>query len=293
VRCLRSNMLMPPEHLEIYWADISLLRATLNCMSAMEKRRDHDWRYVQILSYNDFPLKTNKEMVQILRMFNGANDAELTGGQAERYTHYHKLSELDEQRLNETRPIPPAGLILYKGSFAATLSREFVRFVFEDRQAQQFLEWSGPTWAPEEQFWATLVHNLHLNAPGRFPGACLEYYRHGNLQKLWISRYQVWYSGCEGTYTSGSCVFGVGDLPVLIKRPELIAHKFYQDFEPAAFYCLAKRQYERTYIEKQYWEFEKVPLDMEFYATLPAVQYQRMTDKERFSCAIVFQRNKG
>lgn len=37
-----------------------------------------------------------------------------------------------------------------------------------------------------------------------------------------------------------SCVYGLGDLPTLMIRPELIAHKFYLDFEPAAYFCVYK-----------------------------------------------------
>lgn len=41
-----------------------------------------------------------------------------------------------------------------------------------------------------------------------------------------------------GKFTSGSCVYGIGDLADLMIRPELIAHKFYLDFEPAAYFCV-------------------------------------------------------
>ena len=35
-----------------------------------------------------------------------------------------------------------------------------------------------------------------------------------------------------------SCVFGFADLPELYRRPELVAHKLYMNFEPATFFCL-------------------------------------------------------
>lgn len=41
------------------------------------------------------------------------------------------------------------------------------------------------------------------------------------------------YSFILGKFVASSCVFGIGDVQRLIKRPELIAHKMYLDFEPA------------------------------------------------------------
>ncbi|ETN78815.1 hypothetical protein NECAME_10115 [Necator americanus] len=57
-----------------------------------------------------------------------------------------------------------------------------------------------------------------------------------------ISRYQQWQirsnSICRGRYYRLSCVFGVDDLPTLVKRHELLAHKLYLGFQPASFLCL-------------------------------------------------------
>uniref|UniRef100_A0AC35GFW5 Uncharacterized protein n=1 Tax=Panagrolaimus sp. PS1159 TaxID=55785 RepID=A0AC35GFW5_9BILA len=74
------------------------------------------------------------------------------------------------------------------------------------------------------------------------------------LHTYYISRFQVWEGGnergdqnaCAGTWTSGSCVYGVGDLPRLLIRPELIAHKLYLERHPAAFFCLYEKIRERA-----------------------------------------------
>lgn len=41
-------------------------------------------------------------------------------------------------------------------------------------------------------------------------------------------------------------MYGVDDLHILDQRPELLAHKFYLDYQPAAFFCLYKRVRERA-----------------------------------------------
>ena len=46
---------------------------------------------------------------------------------------------------------------------------------------------------------------------------------------------------CEnrsGKFVASSCVYGVDDVDQLLRRPELIGHKFYMDFEPAAYFCV-------------------------------------------------------
>ena len=60
----------------------------MNCMSAIKEQKGHrDWKYVQIISGNDAPLKSNLEMVRILKIYNGSHDVELSRGEAYRYKH--------------------------------------------------------------------------------------------------------------------------------------------------------------------------------------------------------------
>ena len=42
------------------------------------------------------------------------------------------------------------------------------------------------------------------------------------------------------------CIFGLGDLPWLFRRPELFVNKFYADFEPLAYDCMEELIFNRT-----------------------------------------------
>ncbi|KIH69265.1 hypothetical protein ANCDUO_00392 [Ancylostoma duodenale] len=64
--------------------------------------------------------------------------------------------------------------------------------------------------------------------------------------------------------TSWSCVFGVMDMPEVVKRPELVAHKMYLDTEPAAFICLLKEIRRRSR--------HPVEFDAQSYAEMPTVE---------------------
>ena len=95
------------------------------------------------------------------------------------------------------------------------------------------------------------------------------------LKSYYISRYQVWDTKdelgtglvCKGNFTNRSCVYGIGDLPNLITRPELVAHKFYLDLHPAAFFCL----YERVRLRSLDLDHES-KFSAENYRNLPQVQ---------------------
>ncbi len=55
-----------------------------------------------------------------------------------------------------------------------------------------------------------------------------------------------------GKLTRGSCAFGVGDIASLIERPELVAHKFYLNFQPAAYFCLFDRIENRSFNQPKF-----------------------------------------
>uniref|UniRef100_A0A1I7Z7Q4 DUF2612 domain-containing protein n=1 Tax=Steinernema glaseri TaxID=37863 RepID=A0A1I7Z7Q4_9BILA len=69
-------------------------------------------------------------------------------------------------------------------------------------------------------------------------------------EKYYISRFQTWSYGfmpCYGKNVRGSCCYGVRDVPGLLARPELVAHKFSLDFQPAAFFCTYEAVRKRSF----------------------------------------------
>uniref|UniRef100_A0A914P0F3 Uncharacterized protein n=1 Tax=Panagrolaimus davidi TaxID=227884 RepID=A0A914P0F3_9BILA len=95
------------------------------------------------------------------------------------------------------------------------------------------------------------------------------------LQYFYISRYQEFLiknftDNCNGTFKSGSCVFDVGHLPILLVRPELVVHKLYLDIHPASFFCLYQKIRERALDFKNQKNF-----DASNYENLPQVQLLR------------------
>jgi len=97
-----------------------------------------------------------------------------------------------------------------------------------------------------------------------------------NYQNLFIARFKNWGDvpfnwPCRGKRVRSVCVLGIGDLPLLAKRPELFANKFHLDFEPTALDCLEQLHYNRTYDEA----VGATTFDVSFYTKLSYVEHHQ------------------
>ncbi|KAK0402469.1 hypothetical protein QR680_016350 [Steinernema hermaphroditum] len=232
---------------KVRWCDFSVLRGVYGCVQYLA-RLQSDWKYYQYLSGVDLPLKTNLEMVRIFKQMNGSFNAGIYDLENYRYKHH---------------AMPP--LTLWKSSLSSTFSRESANFMVSNPKVQELYDYLKSTICPDESFWATIAGNpKEIPMPGGFDAALWKQKLTGEWdhkhpsnrtvkkdnkygvykpEKYYISRYQIWYerktrSRCHGKFTSGSCVFGVADLPMLGIRPELVAHKLYFSVQPGAYFCL-------------------------------------------------------
>ncbi len=170
----------------VVYAGISRLQADINCMKDLVKT-PRPWRYLINLAGQVFPLKSNLELVKILRIYNGSNDIEglynrvLKG----RFQNEWRETNLDsphpvlKKTENKKNPPAPDNIDVVRGSAYGVFSRAFVEFVLTDEKARHLLEWSRTTYSPDEHYWATLHHrysNPHILAPGSYAGASLLFF---------------------------------------------------------------------------------------------------------------------
>ena len=75
---------------------------------------------------------------------------------------------------------------------------------------------------------------------------------------------------CQGKLVRGICVYGIGDIPWLATRKEIIANKFHLTFDYFALDCMEERHRNRTvtYVGSLSPDF-----DTEYYKNLPTVKY--------------------
>jgi hypothetical protein len=169
---------------KVVYGGFTRLQADINCMQDHWQRSQTGqatpWRYLINLASQDFPLKTNLEMVKILSIYNGTNDIEgITGARrlTQRFTIKHVYRPAENGRLqlvktDEKYKHPPHNMTVVKGSAYGIFSRGFVDYVLHSKPAKDLLSWCHHVYSPDEYFWATLQHNPHLKVPGGYSGRC-------------------------------------------------------------------------------------------------------------------------
>lgn len=297
VKCFdRNHVFIADQSVPIAATSVSILYAQRACLlklyTAAKKAGAKDWKYALTIDGHDFPLRTNREIVEILKLHDGGNDVELVEPLPYRYEKRHKAvtdefgQSIDmEETTSAYIPPPLPNLKVYKGSIGSALSKRFVGFMLNSDVSIKVLGWLAKTYMPSEIFVSTLNHNDFLNFSGGYPGKCVE----NKKRKSWISRFTVWNTykdfQCHGKWNQGNCIFGAHDLPMLDKRPELFAHEFDLQVSAAAVDCLHERLYNRTYLQKD--ALENLRRFEGFYENLAAVKYQKREkqgDKGVFEC---------
>uniref|UniRef100_K1RB74 Beta-1,3-galactosyl-O-glycosyl-glycoprotein beta-1,6-N-acetylglucosaminyltransferase 4 n=1 Tax=Magallana gigas TaxID=29159 RepID=K1RB74_MAGGI len=218
VRCF-PNVKMVSKRIEVNWGKISVLLPDITCMKDLLSIPK--WKYFINLTGQEFPLRTNYELVKILQIFNGSNDGEGT------------IKRANKERWNITEK-PPHTIQPVKGSVHVTLNRKVVEYVINHDVAADFLTWVNKTSIPDETFFASLIHNPQLGIPGSFK----------------------------------VCVFGVGDLSLLARRPEFFTNKFHTEYQEAALLCMDQLIYNRTRDEY----YQRLGFDLQYYEKLPHIR---------------------
>uniref|UniRef100_A0A8W8NTK0 Uncharacterized protein n=1 Tax=Magallana gigas TaxID=29159 RepID=A0A8W8NTK0_MAGGI len=241
------------------------LKADLNCMTDLLNYSDVKWKYLINLPAQEYPLKTNSEIVKVLQILNGTNSIESYYDKASHYrTNQTYKENYKTSKLEPTGKIKapaPHNVTVAKGSAYSTFSRSFVEFALRNPKARDILKWTEDTLSPDETFWATLVFNKELGAPG------IQYLASGvPNRKSWITVGVMWQSKgparevCHGMYVRNICVFGLGDLNKIVQEKTLFINKFYHYYQPFALMCMEEWYFNKT--------FTTVPFENYFYKGL-------------------------
>lgn len=252
-QCLNTNATSPrvlvpiDERVRVTHSTFSVLEAELVCMRALlrAKSAGHKWKYFINLTGQEFPLRTNLEFVRILRSLNGANIME-----ADWTSNRDRIRRPDRV---------PHGLFIYKGSVHIVASEGFVEFAINDKRSLDLLKYlRNYTHIPDEFYFSTLNHNPKIL---RVPGAYTGRPKTSDDRYPFFARLKNWgeFPCRSGLVVRGICIWGIEDLPLITSRPELVANKFYSDFQPLTLDCL----------EEWYWN-----CTAEDYMFAPDVQQQ-------------------
>ncbi|XP_005392323.1 PREDICTED: beta-1,3-galactosyl-O-glycosyl-glycoprotein beta-1,6-N-acetylglucosaminyltransferase 7 isoform X2 [Chinchilla lanigera] len=190
------------------------LQADINCMEDLVHSR-FQWSYVINLYGEDFPIKTNKEIIHYLR--SKWNNKNITPGVIQPSNAKFKTGQRDPESSptgniyvspNERfKHEPPHNLTIYFGSAYYVLTRKFVHFILTDTRAKDMLRWSRDIRSPEQHYWVTL--NRLKDAPGATPDAGWE----GAVRAVkWRTEEGKAHDGCKGAGMGARVVCMLGKL---------------------------------------------------------------------------------
>ncbi|XP_017264455.1 beta-1,3-galactosyl-O-glycosyl-glycoprotein beta-1,6-N-acetylglucosaminyltransferase 7 [Kryptolebias marmoratus] len=224
----------------VTYAGFSRLQADLNCMKDLLKSKIA-WRKVINLCGQDFPVKSNLELVRYMQSKQW-RDNNMTPGvkqpETMRYRTQYQYKEVTgslviPKRFRQQKGPPPHNLQIYFGTAYYALTRAFVDFVLKNPVAQDLLEWSKDTFSPDEHYWVTLNHIKEA------PGSRIDGGWEGDIRAIkWRDQEGKKHDGCKGHYIRGICIYGLEDLPWIINRNSMFANKFESDTYPEALDCL-------------------------------------------------------
>ncbi|KAL3122992.1 hypothetical protein niasHT_006392 [Heterodera trifolii] len=287
--CL-PNVIVSPYEFVVDGGGHNITRAHLDCLRLLtvpEKR----WKYVALLQNHDVAIKTNREMGQIYRWLNGANDVEVTwlpGGRVNEsmdwtFETIRMFRNANRNFLNNGG-FPPK-LVFSKGYVESSLSRKMADFMLTDldlTETVRRLESGG--FGIDE----ILIPSLHasdaIGAPGGFTRECIE--RKEGIRVQHITRVSIWYDvkKCgSGHMRHAICIFGLEDLgDKLAEWPHLFANKLLPEFDFGALLCWWEEMHRRAHFESR--ERSLGRLNRAIYADLPHVRFQKFaTELKKFN----------
>lgn len=247
-RCL-PNVFIASHRESVYYASFSRLKADLNCLSDL-LRSEVKWKYVINLCGQDFPLRSNIELVSELKNLNGSSMLETsrpTEYKKERFTFHHELKDSNSEyqklpvKTTTKKTPPPNGIEMFTGNAYFVLSRELVSYMNHSEVVKDFLTWSKDTYSPDEHFWATLVRMPGV--PGEVPRSAPDITDLMSKTRLvkWEYLEENLYPPCTGMHVRSVCIYGTAELRWLLTYGHWFANKFDTKVDPVLVQCLEER----------------------------------------------------
>uniref|UniRef100_H3BF61 Beta-1,3-galactosyl-O-glycosyl-glycoprotein beta-1,6-N-acetylglucosaminyltransferase 3 n=1 Tax=Latimeria chalumnae TaxID=7897 RepID=H3BF61_LATCH len=241
-----ENVFIASKLENVTYASWVRVQADLNCMEDL-LRSKVQWKYLLNTCGADFPIKTNAEIVNSLKVLNGKNSLETEKTPEHkklRWKYSHIVKENSVYRTQELKSPPPIRSPMFSGNAYFVVTREFVQHLFKDPEVQKLVEWAKDTYSPDEFLWATLQR-----MPG-VPGSLPYDDKYQTSDMLAIARLVKWsylegdiakgapYPLCTGTHRRSTCVYGAGDLKWILQNHHLLANKFDPSVDDIAIQCL-------------------------------------------------------
>jgi len=261
-----TNIYLAEKRINVTWGHFSVLEAEHSCQKELLKQSTQ-WKYYFNLANSDIPLKTNAELVQILKLYNNQNDI----------TSLPYRSLLRQRKSLSNRKIPSSiSLPFYKGEFHVLLSRSAVEYIHTNTRIADLYSFLNETMVPDEHYYSMI--NRWPETPGFYP------YDHDLNQISFMTRYKIWgdrpeHHLCRGGFVRGICVFNYQDLWHVATAPHLFANKVFFQRDRLIPYCMAQYLDIRNNMKEVQKDFSIIEQD--FYKQLKNVEFGKKNHGNR------------
>lgn len=167
--CL-PNIIVPTKIEDVVWGWHTVLDAQMNCFEDLLNLHDqYLWKYVITLCGKEVPLRTNREMVDILLKLNDTSSVYLRRNtDSTRWTHEHFVNKFGKvSKTGEKLGPIPFNLEIQKSLAYYGLTVTFVKFLLHDNKSVTFRKFIDNVESSEEHFVSTLF---------KIPGKLYYYY---------------------------------------------------------------------------------------------------------------------
>lgn len=224
-----ENILIPKKIENVIWGDVSILNAQLNSLRELQNYHSSvPWRYAFSLQGHELPLRTNREMVEMLQsqpenMSIVESWPILDDVDMHRVTYQARLITVPGTKINvvslSSQKLAPFSLThkieLYKSWCFIAVTPSFVQYSLDSELSKNLLNFLQNVSNAEEFFYATL-YNYKLTPGGRYKG---DTGHDDSYDPPFAVSVCLWLHGvvdqkkyCGGLYYHSYCVFGVKDL---------------------------------------------------------------------------------
>lgn len=169
--CL-DNVIIPRKIEDVYRGWYTLVHAQRSCFSdLMLVRETYPWKYVITLCGMELPLRTNAELVSLLKPLNGTSSVKLVGKDGHDEFKYRWKWSLNKKTgwisMKDQQLGPPPGhLKVYKSWAYVALSLQFVEYYLCNETAIALLDYMKDVRIPEENIYPMLF--MQEDIPGGY-----------------------------------------------------------------------------------------------------------------------------
>uniref|UniRef100_A0A0N4ZJZ8 CAP10 domain-containing protein n=1 Tax=Parastrongyloides trichosuri TaxID=131310 RepID=A0A0N4ZJZ8_PARTI len=273
-----SNVYIIDKELSLNHSGVNGNLYNYECMKILN---DKNYKYLFLLQNDDVPLKTNHELVQILKIYNGTIDMNigdpissqpivLNSTQSFKFKDLEIFKSVSSRR--KYRLLQERNISIQKGLPQASIPKETVDYLINEINIVPLLnKLNAPIKCSDELLWPTIFTNPFLQVPGWQHNYCSS--KSTIFSKYYMTRKTIFKTekNCpSGRYRHGICLFGIEMLSSMKEWPQFFGNKMRYDFDAGAINCW----FEYIYNKKFFSPLQAI--DASIYQDIPLIKYQKL-----------------